>query len=76
MSSPPIERFIPLRFRPIASETIALPWSWWSPPQALFLFVVGVALRVWLFHCGGLGDRLLARFWHWDNPEAPNSTRG
>jgi hypothetical protein len=61
-----VERAHPVRFNVMMFGTIAIVWALWSPIQAIVLFTLGVALRVWLFRRGGIGDRILARYWDWD----------
>lgn len=61
-----IERAHPFRFNLVLFGVIASVWLLWNPVQAAVIFVLGVTLRVWLFRPGGPGDRLLARYWGWD----------
>lgn len=64
-----IERAKPLRFNLILFGVIAAGWVFWSPVQAAAILLLGTSLRAWLFRAGDFGDRILARYWGWDQPQ-------
>jgi len=66
------ERAHPIRFNLVLFGMIAAVFALWSPVQAVALLVLGTTLRAWLFRRGGFGDRILARYWGWDDPHLDN----
>ena len=65
-----IERAHPYRFNLTLFGVIASVWLLWNPIQAAVIFVLGVARRVWLFRPDGPDDRLLARYWGWNETQS------